>query len=98
MSNGSDNASTLHMVYKLKLEQLPDRWVVKSDQFKSFAYGATQQEAQESFHKAVEMAVLSFTDLESLSAYLDATGIHWWFEEAEEAVSYQELGVSLAFA
>ena len=95
MGSGSDTAGTLHMVYKLDPEQLSDRWVVKSEQFKSFAYGKTRDEAVRNFRKIVEMAVQRFTDGEALAHYLDTTGIHWWFEQPEEDMAHQELGVSL---
>ncbi len=82
---------TLHMVYKLEPEQLPKRWVVKSSQFKTFAYGETKEKAKEAFQKAVKGAVSHFTDRESRSNYLNATGIQWWVEE--EDLMHQELQI-----
>lgn len=89
---------TVRMRYKLRPEQLSDRWVVKSEQFKSFAYGDTPEEAKASFKKAVEMAVSRFDDLDELSNFLNATGIHWWLESPEPEVLFQDQGVALAGA
>ena len=87
---------TLQMIYKLRVEESSDGWVVKSDQFKSLAYGATPEEARKSFDDAVGEAIRHFEDRSSLIRYLEETGIQWWLEPSEdvggvERTAYQEL-------
>ena len=74
---GESQEFTLFMSYQCTAEQLPDQWVVKSEQFKSFVYGTTKQEAETVFHQAVERAIGRFHDMASLTRYLCRTGIRW---------------------
>ena len=90
---------TVHIWLRLEVAELDDRWCVRSDQFKSFVYGKTQEDAEESFRQALGQALNTFKDLASLSRYLDAAGVSWRLEPAEgrqDSVSYRELAVPVA--
>lgn len=81
------------------MAELDGHWRVRSDQFKSFVYGKTREDAEESFRQVVGAALNTFTDLASLSRYLDAAGVSWHLEPAEgrqDSVSYCELAVPVA--
>lgn len=93
------NEMSVHIRLKLEAAELDGRWCVRSDQFKSFVYGRTREEAEESFRQAVGVALNTFTDLESLSRYLNAAGVTWHIEPVEggqDSVSYREFEVPVA--
>lgn len=90
---------TVHIWLKLEAAELDGRWCVRSEQFKSFVYGKTREEAEESFRQAVGAALSACTDLESLTRYLEAAGVTWHLEPAEgsrDSVSYRGLEVPVA--
>lgn len=94
-----NNENIVHLRLKLEVAELDGRWCVRSDQFKSFVYGKTREDAEESFRQAVGTALNTFKDLASLSRYLDAAGVSWRLEPAEDrqdSVSYRELAVPVA--
>ena len=93
------NERSVHIWLKLEMAELDGRWCVRSEQFKSFVYGRTQEDAEESFHQALGVALNTFTDLESLSRYLDAAGVTWRIEPVEgsqDSVSYRGFEVPVA--
>ena len=67
--------ATLHLNFRVSEQQRSDRWVVKSDQIKSFVYGATQEEAHENFRQAVRQLVLTFPSIDSALTYIKSIGV-----------------------
>ncbi len=92
--------TTLRVRVKVEFKKRDDGgWCVRSEELKGFAYGRTQEEAEEYMRQAMEGAVSTFTDRDSLTSYLNSTGAAWRFEtaggkQAEE--TYREFEVPVA--
>ena len=95
----SNNISTLYLNIEVLVKQESGRWIVKSNQFKSFVYGNTMKEAEESFRQAVTSAVHCYSDRKALADYLDSTGVEYRFEnEGDDPVtapSHLEVAVAV---
>lgn len=68
----------LRMPLRGTTEEWKDRWVVRSDDFGVFVYGATEQEALAAFDRAMSVLLESFRgDEEALRQWLDHMGVEY---------------------
>ena len=77
--------NTLQLSLKGVEEKRPDRWVVTSNDFGFFAYGATLEEAQEAMVEGVTALINSFEgDDDQLQRFLDKKGVQYRIYDSTE--------------
>ena len=86
-------------VLKLKikdgLQQKGDKWAFFSDEFRSFSYGDTEQEAVNEFYSALQKVINRFESREELKNFLDSRGVYYRFDDGDESGAFRDVEVPL---
>ena len=98
MPNQSDASPVLTIKVKDGLEQEDDRWMFFSDEFRSFSYGETEQEATDEFFNALRHVIKLFKSKEELKSFLDSRGVYYRFDDGEESRAFWDVEVQLSAA
>ena len=95
MSNHSDSGPVLRIKVKDGLRQQGDRWAFFSDEFRSFSYGETEQEAVDEFFNALQSVIQRFESREKLKDFLDSRGVYYRFDDGDESSAFRDVEVPL---
>ena len=95
MSDHSDSRPVLRLKVKDGLQQKDGRWVFYSDEFRSFSYGDTEQEAVEEFFNALRYVTGWFNSREELKDFLDSRRVYYRFDDGDESQAFRDVEVPL---
>ena len=95
MPDHSDSGPVLRLKVKDGLQQKDDRWVFYSDEFRSFSYGDTEQEAIDEFFNALRHVTGLFKSREELKDFLDSRGVYYRFDDGDESQAFRDVEVPL---
>ena len=95
MSDHSDSGSVLNLKVKDGLQWKDDRWVFYSEEFRSFSYGETEQEAIDEFFNALRYVTGLFKSREELKDFLDSRGVYYRFDDGDESRAFRDVEVQL---
>ena len=95
MPDHSDPNSVLTIKVRDGLQQRDDGWVFFSDEFRSFSYGDTEQEATGAFFNTLRHVTKLFKSREELKSFLDSRGVYYRFDDGEESTAFRDVEVSL---
>ena len=95
MPNQSDASPVLTIKVKDGLEQEDGRWMFFSDEFRSFSYGETEQEAIDQFFNTLQHVTKLFKSREELKDFLDSRGVYYHFDDGEESTAFRSVEVPL---
>ena len=95
MSDHPDSGPVLNLKVKDGLQHQGDRWAFFSDEFRSFSYGDTEQEAIDDFFNALRSVIHRFESREELKDFLDSRGVYYRFDDGDESTAFRDVEVSL---
>ena len=95
MSDHADSGPVLQIKIKDGLQQHGDRWAFFSDEFRSFSYGETEQEAVDEFYSALQNVIQRFETREMLKDFLDSRGVYYRFDDGDESSAFRDVEVPL---
>lgn len=95
MSDHSGSAPVLKLKIKDGLHQQGDRWAFFSDEFRSFSYGDTEQEAVDEFYNVLQSVIHRFESREELKNFLDSRGVYYRFDDGDESNAFRDVEVPL---
>ena len=95
MPNDSGPNPVLTIKIKDGLEQEDGRWMFFSDEFRSFSYGDTEQEAIDGFFNILQHVIKRFESREELKGFLDSRGVYYRFDDGEESKAFRSVEVPL---
>ena len=95
MPDHPDSVPVLNLKVKDGLQHQGDRWVFFSDEFRSFSYGDTEQEAVDEFFNSLQSVIHRFESREELKVFLDSRGVYYRFDDGDESSVFRDVEVSL---